>query len=215
MYSVQNDTRMRSRQSSPSDELRIGVTFKRPTDNIGPTKMAARLSDASVSSFVPDPLQMDRAIHELHQRGFTLTRRGQLTVSVRGSRQQFEKVFGTKLKTFRLQRSQNADAHAFYFPPTGAPWNPDSELMKMIDDAYIQWPHIYMAKAAKGAKKKAPGKKRKTGAAAGVRGSTPRQLLPSRNAGRCALAPQRNAGAPCRHHRQRRPRRHDRQRLCP
>jgi subtilisin family serine protease len=147
MYSVQNEAPARARRrASPSDELRIAVTFKRPADNIGPTKMAARMSAASVSSFKPEAIQMDRAIYELHKQGFTLTRRGQLTLSMRGSKEQFEKVFGTKLSTFRLQRSQNADAHAFYYPPPGAPWHPDPGLMELIDDAYIQWPHIYMSK---------------------------------------------------------------------
>jgi hypothetical protein len=155
MYAVQNKTSQHARRrTAPSNELRIGVTFKRPVDNIGPTKIAARMSAASVASFVPEALQMDKAIHELHRRGFTLTRRGRLTVSVRGSREQFEKVFGTKLSTFRLQRSQNADAHAFYYPSQGAQWNPDPGLMEMIDDAYIQWPHIYMAKKPKAPKTK-------------------------------------------------------------
>ncbi len=157
MYAVQNKTPERARRrAAPSDELRIGITFKRPADNVSPTKMAARLSAASVRSFVPEPLQMDRAVHELHRRGFTLTRRGQLTLSVRGRREEFEKVFGTKLSTFRLERSQNADAHAFYYPAQGAAWNPDPGLMEMIDDAYIQWPHIYMAKKKPKASKPKP-----------------------------------------------------------
>jgi hypothetical protein len=156
MYAVQSEeaTRAPRGKGTPSDELRIGVTFKRPSDNLGPTKMMARLSSASVSSFVPEPLQVDRAIYELHRRGFTLTRRGRLSVSVRGTRQQFQKVFGTSLETFRLPRSQNADAHAFYYPPPGAPWNPDPALMEMIDDAYIQWPHMYMARKRRVARKR-------------------------------------------------------------
>jgi len=88
---------------------------------------------------------VDKALHELIARGFRLTARGQLTASVRGPRALFERTFGTKLKQFNLDKSQNYSAHSFYFPPSGAPWNPDPAIMELIDDAYIQWPHIYMA----------------------------------------------------------------------
>jgi hypothetical protein len=150
MYAVQNQRRKgRVSSSKPSDELHVAVTFKRPGDYIGPTKVAARMSMATAASFRPDPLEMDRGIYELHRRGFVLTRRGRLTASMRGTREQFERVFGTTLKIFRVQQAENAKARAFYFPPPNAPWSPDTALMKMIDDAYIQWPHIYMAKKAR------------------------------------------------------------------
>ena len=137
-------------ERGPSDELRIAVTFRRPQDRLGPTKLATRLSAASVMSFRPDPYDVDRALHELHRRGFTPTVRGKLTASVRGTRAQFEKVFGTKLVPVKLDAKKDYQFHTFYYPPANAPWTPDPALMDLIDDAYIQWPHIYMAK------KKAP-----------------------------------------------------------
>ena len=33
---------------------------------------------------------------------------------------------------------------AVYFPPQGSEWSPDPGITELIDDAYIQWPHIYM-----------------------------------------------------------------------
>ncbi|HYM25671.1 MAG TPA: S8 family serine peptidase [Vicinamibacterales bacterium] len=150
MYAVQKQEPVeQAKVTQPSDELRIAVTFKRLVDRLGPTKMAARMSTAAAPSFRPDPVEMDRAIAELHRRGFQLTSRGQLTVSVRGSRALFEKTFGTKLAAFHVRPTEQAAAHAFYFPPDGAPWKPDPLVMELIDDAYIQWPHIYMAKKAK------------------------------------------------------------------
>src|SRR5262249_21152903 len=35
--------------------------------------------------------------------------------------------------------------YSLYYPAAGAPWKPDPKLAGLIDDAYIQWPHIYMA----------------------------------------------------------------------
>jgi len=133
--------------AKPSEELRIGVTFRRPSDGLGPTKLNARLSARSVSSLAPDPLDMDKALYELHRRGFETTVRGRMSASVRGTRRQFEKLFGTKLATFTVDEGQLAQFKAFYFPPAGAEWNPDPAVADMIDDAYIQWPHIYMARA--------------------------------------------------------------------
>jgi hypothetical protein len=136
----------RARQTDePSDELAIAVTFRRPQDRVGPTKLAARLSSASTMMLRPDPLDIDKAVYELHRRGFVMSAKGQLSVSVRGTRQLFETVFGTRLGTFRIDPTQECSSHSFYYPPPDAPWNPDAALMELIDDAYIQWPHIYMA----------------------------------------------------------------------
>jgi subtilisin family serine protease len=134
------------RKESPSELLRVAVTFRRPQDGLGPTKSVARLSAASIASFAPDPYDMDVALHELHRRGFTTTVRGRMTASVRGTREQFERVFGTKLSVVDLDPTKDYQFHSLYYPAADAPWNPDPALSRLIDDAYIQWPHIYMAR---------------------------------------------------------------------
>lgn len=128
----------------PSDELRIAVTFPRPGGNPGPTKFGARISSSAAPAFTPEPLQVDMALAELARRGFEVTARGKLTASIRGSRQVFEKVFGTHLSQFRLSREAPAQFRSFYYPANDAPWNPEPAIQSMIDDAYIQWPHLYM-----------------------------------------------------------------------
>ena len=134
-----------SAAQSPSQELKIAVTFKRANGEPGPTKFEAPLSVDSVKRFAPDPLAVDRAVHALRTRGFVVSARGALSVSVRGTRKQFEEVFGTKLETVQLDRAHPYAYHNFYFPPPGAPWNPEPQVAALIDDAYIQWPHIYMS----------------------------------------------------------------------
>lgn len=142
-------TERAKRTVKPSEELTVAITFRRPQDGVGPTKLAARMSSASVSAMRPDPLDMDKALYELHRRGFEVSERGKLTASVRCSRQLYEKVFGTKLKVFRIDQTQQMSSQAFYYPPAEAAWKPDESLMSLIDDAYIQWPHIFMATAKK------------------------------------------------------------------
>jgi subtilisin family serine protease len=132
---------------TPSETLRLAITFNRPGGEPGLTKFNAPLSPASVRQFVPNPVTVDRAIYALGKRGFKVTNRGNMSISVRGNREQFEKVFGTKLERVDVDRSQPYAFHSFYYPPQDAPWNPDPELASLIDDAYIQWPHIYMATA--------------------------------------------------------------------
>jgi subtilisin family serine protease len=130
----------------PPDDaiLRIGVTF-RGRSGTGPTKLPARLSSHSIQSFAPEPGEMETAIEALRQRGFVVSGKGRMTVSVRGTAAQFEHTFGTRLTTIALDQSLCYSAPCVYYPPDGAPWNPDPALSRLIDDAYIQWPHIYLS----------------------------------------------------------------------
>ena len=142
-----------------SDELRVAITFKGQGSDIGPTKFLPPLSLSSAQQFAPDPFHVDQAIYYLSQRGFKPTRRGKLTVSVRATKAQFEQTFGTQLEPVRLDPNETYAFRSLYYPPPGAPWSPPPELAALIDDAYIQWPHIYMAsrkKPARSAVKRGP-----------------------------------------------------------
>lgn len=133
---------------APADAvLRIAVTF-RGRSKTGPTKVPARLSSSSIMSFEPEPGEMEVAIEALRKRGFVVSGKGRMTVSVRGTAAQFESVFGTELTTIALDNSLFYSAPCVYYPPEGAPWNPDPILIELIDDAYIQWPHIYLSAPA-------------------------------------------------------------------
>ena len=133
---------------APADAiLRIAVTFK-GRSNTGPTKVPARLSSRSIMSFAPEPGEMETAIEALRQRGFVVSGRGRMTLSVRGTADQFERIFGTRLSTIALDQSLCYSAPCVYYPPQDAPWDPDPDLALLIDDAYIQWPHIYLSDPA-------------------------------------------------------------------
>ena len=166
--------------ATPSDQLRIAVTFRRPDGGPGLTKVAAPLSLASVPRFIPDALEMDRAIYELGKLGFTLTRRGRLTASFRGTKAVFERTFGTTLKKFDLGSKHDYAFSSFYFPPDGAPWAPSAALSGLIDDAYIQWPHLYMSSRGR---RRGParrrGGRRGQGSPAGSRANGPSATPPT------------------------------------
>ena len=57
----------------------------------------------------------------------------------------FEQTFGTQLEEKKLDPKLDYAFQSFYYPRQGVPWSMPPELAEVIDDAYIQWPHIYMA----------------------------------------------------------------------
>ncbi len=85
MYPYKASPRPSIADTVPRDaELRIAVTFK-GRSNSGPTKVAARLSSASIGSFAPMPGEKERAIEALRKQGFTISGTGKMTVSMRGT----------------------------------------------------------------------------------------------------------------------------------
>jgi hypothetical protein len=132
------------RGGEPSELLRIAVTFPRADGHGGPVKFGARISTASAARFSPDPLNVDQALARLQQAGFETSARGRLAVSMRCTRAQYEKVFGTRLEVFQAPAAIR-DCSRFYFPGAKSGWQPDPGVAQLIDDAYIQWPHLYMA----------------------------------------------------------------------
>ncbi len=133
-------------KSAPGDELRIAITFPRPGGQAGPLHFGTRMNTELVKEFIPEEHSVGKALEMLERAGFRVTLRGKVTASVRGSRRDFERTFGTKLTQFNLHEdfARNCQARSFYFPGPDAQWNPDPEMMSLIDDAYIQWPHIYL-----------------------------------------------------------------------
>jgi len=136
--------KLRSGESAgPSEELRVAVTFCRPGGLPGPVKSGIPLTLNNVKDFVPEEDKMNQGIDALSKLGFKLTGRGQLTASMKCTKKSFETAFDTKLTEFQLDAKENYAFYSFYFPPDNLPWTPILE--ELIDDVYIQWPHMYMA----------------------------------------------------------------------
>ncbi len=134
------------RISSNGDVLRVAVSFRRAADQLGLTKSATRMTSDIVADFQPDDETRQKAVAELERLGFEITGHGLATVSVRATRKVFEKTFGTTLTERKVVTGNDIpQASSFFAPPDAAAWNPDPAIAGLIDDAYIQWPHLYFA----------------------------------------------------------------------
>lgn len=134
--------------AAPGDVLRVAITFHRPSDRMGLTAYGARMSADVVGSFVPAETAVSRAVEALTREGFEVTSRGRLSVSVRGRRADFERAFGTRVSPVRLASVSGGrySSPSVFYPGKGAPWAPKGDLKSLVDNACIQWPHIYMAR---------------------------------------------------------------------
>jgi subtilisin family serine protease len=83
---------------------------------------------------------------------------------MRCTRKLFESTFGTRLSPIKLDSKEDYVFPSFFFPSQGSPWKPMQAIADTIDDAYIQWPHIYMGKKRRvppgGARVRRPSRKR-------------------------------------------------------
>ncbi len=129
-----------------SQTVRIAVSLPGPAMQQGPVSFSGVIDDATLERMRPEQSQIDKAKARLSKLGFEITGTGQYSITARCSRAVYEEVFGTELTRHQLPfaEGERRQANAFYFPGKDAPWSPDEELASMIDDAYIQWPHIYM-----------------------------------------------------------------------
>jgi len=129
-----------------SDTLRLAITLPGAKLKSEPVKFSGALTPAKLEQMRPEPDQLAQAMTKLTQMGFEVTGSGQFSITARCSKGRYEEVFGTELTRHRMpfREDEKRQANAFYYPADGAPWNPDDTLMSVIDDAYIQWPHIYM-----------------------------------------------------------------------
>lgn len=134
------------RAGKPHEELSIAVTFRRATDDMGLVAMGGQLNAETRKAFEPDEHTIGKAMAALTRHGFIVSSRGRYSVSIRGKRRDYEKLFGTKLSAVDVSGTDQgiAAASMAYFPAPGAPWTPDPGISQLIDDAYIQMPHIYM-----------------------------------------------------------------------
>ncbi len=136
-----------------SDTVRVAVTLPGHDINEGPVAFSGAITETTMEQMRPDQNHIATTMKHLEKLGFEVTNKGLFSISARCSKKTYEKLFGTKLTRHRLpfHKGERCQANAFYFPGEGAPWNPDQGLMSMIDDAYIQWPHIYMNSLFSGA----------------------------------------------------------------
>ena len=132
---------------SPSDMLRIAVTFRRPHDALGLSQFQGPLDLQAVRDSRPDQDQMAQATAVLQKLGFDVTTRGRMSLAATCTRATFDRVFSTSVVPTPVQTIARSHlSHAsFYSPAADAAPTPDPELAGLIDNAFIQPPHIYFS----------------------------------------------------------------------
>ncbi len=142
----ENSDRIHTRRKA-SDTLRLAITLPGAQTREGPVRFSGAVTPGTLEKMRPDQSAMRKALDAIRKIGFEVTGKGEFSITARCSREHFETVFGTRLDRYRLPfvSGEKRQANAFFYPAADAPWNPDETLMSVIDDAYIQWPHIYMS----------------------------------------------------------------------
>ncbi len=135
-----------------SDTLRLAITLPGEQMAEGPVRFSGAMTADTLEQMRPSENKIARTIETLRKMGFEVTGNGQFSITARCSRRHFEETFGTRLHRHSIPFSagEKRQANAFFYPTEDAPWNPNEALMSEIDDAYIQWPHIYMNSAFPG-----------------------------------------------------------------
>ena len=124
----------------PSSRLKIAVTFP-STKGPGPVACKRRKERFEFESGAPTKQRFAKAVAALEALGFKASHQGAMTLSVLTTRRQFERAFRTKLTS---HKPSGPDAASIYYPAQDSPWQANPDLENLIDDSYIQWPHIYM-----------------------------------------------------------------------
>jgi len=129
-----------------SQTVRVAITLPGADLPQGPVSFSGAITGDNLKKMQPDKSHIEKTKAHLAKMGFEITGTGQFSINARCSRKTYEEIFGTELKRHKLPfaEGQRCQANAFYFPGEDASWSPEAELSSLIDDAYIQWPHIYL-----------------------------------------------------------------------
>ena len=130
---------------NPPKHLNIAVTFPGKDGSPGPVA-CNRTGREPIAA--PSTSQRKKAITYLKKMGFDITAEGAMSMSIRGTKREFEQLFKTKL-ALKSQETEYGPTHTTrrFFTPEQKPddeWHGNEKLYNLIDDAYIQWPHVYM-----------------------------------------------------------------------
>lgn len=128
------------------DIVRLAITLPGRDGGPGPVHSSEELSADALAAMAPRAESFGRLEERLRTLGMEVTGHGKFSLTARCPKSLYERLFGTRLTRHRLprERALNSQMRAFYYPAAGAPWNPDPSVTEGIDDAYIQWPHIYL-----------------------------------------------------------------------
>ncbi len=113
----------------------------------------AAITADNVSEFYSDETVIRDTCNALCERGFSILQTSSATISIGGSRQLFQEVFGTELKTERSEIiAGQSGQEVEFFTPVGdesqQKINPPQELSNLIEGVAIPAPPIFFADAS-------------------------------------------------------------------
>lgn len=128
-----------------TDLLKIAVTFKGAKNQIGLTEFGEQLTSSNINDFIPNPSDIQVATALFEQNGFEISGQSDLSITLRGNRQNFERFFNTRLSEWTLScRKGLIGGEKFLYPAPNLERGENKELKTVIDESYIQWPFLYM-----------------------------------------------------------------------
>ena len=131
--------------TGPAKELSVAVTIKGDKKNPGPVECFRSGRDYTGKS---SQSKRKKVIALFKDHGFRVSAEGEVTVSFRGSRRSFEKLFRSKLVTDSIEENLGSTVRIqrFYTQSIDEDevWRHDESLNELIDGAYVQRPHSYM-----------------------------------------------------------------------
>lgn len=141
-----------NKSTSPPSVLSIEVSLAPPPGShiLSPFTSEVPRRAFNASDFYADPTQVDRAMDELRRLGFKVLIASRLSISVEGTPELFEKVFGTKLETLSMEKPEVPaipSAMTYATPTQDSTWAPPDSLAGLVERAHIQPPYLYFESA--------------------------------------------------------------------
>ena len=136
----------RSASPLPPERVSIEVLLSPSPDGTSPFETPEQIRHFNVGRFRAAAAQCDRAAELLAARGFRIIALSPYSISAEATPALFTRTFGTELTLLRRKRVQTARPMrtvSYFAPVPGAAWECPSDLLGIVERAYIQPPAIY------------------------------------------------------------------------
>lgn len=129
---------------SRNEEI-VAAVSPRSIGGVSLFETAAPITSENVREFYSEESVINNTCNELRRRGFRVLQVSPTTISIAGSRQLFQEVFGTELHKERVTTMEDTEVE-FYAPP-GEPaeqlLQPSEDLSNLIEGVALAVPPVY------------------------------------------------------------------------
>ncbi|MBI4456855.1 MAG: S8 family serine peptidase [Acidobacteria bacterium] len=132
------------------EQVSIEVLLAPSPEGRSPFTAVETICHSNVENFLPSAATRDQAMQRLARRDFKIVAVSPYSLSVEGTPELFTQTFGTELEVRHQTRVQTAHPMrmiSYFAPAEEAAWERPSDLLDVIERAYIQPPAIYFESA--------------------------------------------------------------------